>query len=172
MGFIKAFTGALGGAFADQWKDFYVPMQGVPGTAAIFPAVPQGTNAGRGSNTKGSNNIITNGSKIVVPEGTALITLQDGAITGCITEPGGFIFASDDPNSKSMFAGDGIISSTLGQSWERFKFGGQPGSQQAAYYVNLREIPNNRFGTQSEIDTDFVEKIEIWNRQIQRFRNA
>ena len=154
MGFIKAFTGALGGAFADQWKDFYVPMQGVPGTAAIFPAVPKGTNAGRGSNTKGSNNIITNGSKIVVPEGTALITLQDGAITGCITEPGGFIFASDDPNSKSMFAGDGIISSTLGQSWERFKFGGQPGSQQAAYYVNLREIPNNRFGTQSEIYWD------------------
>lgn len=154
MGFIKAFTGALGGAFADQWKDFYVPMQGVPGTAAIFPAVPQGTNAGRDSNTKGSNNIITNGSKIVVPEGTALITLQDGAITGCITEPGGFIFASDDPNSKSMFAGDGIISSTLGQSWERFKFGGQPGSQQAAYYVNLREIPNNRFGTQSEIYWD------------------
>lgn len=154
MGFIKAFSGALGGAFADQWKDFYVPMQGVPATAAIFPAVPQGTNAGRGSNTKGSENIITNGSKIVVPEGTALITLQDGAITGCITEPGGFIFTSDDPNAKSMFSGDGIIASTLGQSWERFKFGGQPGSQQAAFYVNLREIPNNRFGTQSEIYWD------------------
>lgn len=154
MGFIKAFTGALGGAFADQWKDYYVPMQGVPGTAAIFPAVPQGTNAGRGSNTKGSENIITNGSKIIVPEGTALITLQDGAITGCITEPGGFIFTSDDPNAKSMFSGDGIIASTLGQSWERFKFGGQPGSQQAAFYVNLREIPNNRFGTQSEIYWD------------------
>lgn len=154
MGFIKAFAGSLGGAFADQWKDFYVPMQGVPATAAIFPAVPQGTNAGRGSNTKGSENIITNGSKIVVPEGTALITLQDGAITGCITEPGGFIFTSDDPNAKSMFSGDGIIASTLGQSWERFKFGGQPGSQQAAFYVNLREIPNNRFGTQSEIYWD------------------
>ena len=154
MGFIKAFAGSLGGAFADQWKDYYVPMQGVPGTAAIFPAVPQGTNAGRGSNTKGSENIITNGSKIVVPEGTALITLQDGAITGCITEPGGFIFTTDDPNARSMFSGDGIIASTLGQSWERFKFGGQPGSQQAAFYVNLREIPNNRFGTQSEIYWD------------------
>ena len=121
MGFIKAFSGALGGAFADQWKDFYVPMQGVPATAAIFPAVPQGTNAGRGSNTKGSENIITNGSKIIVPEGTALITIQDGQITGCITEPGGFIFTSDDPNAKSMFSGDGFIASTLGQSWERFK---------------------------------------------------
>ena len=141
MGFIKAFTGALGGAFADQWKDFYGPIEGVSGTAAIFPAVAKGTNAGRGSNTKGSENIITNGSKIMVPEGTALITLQDGAITGCITEPGGFIYTSDDPNSKSMFAGDGIISSTLGQSWERFKFGGQPGSEQSAIYINLREIP-------------------------------
>lgn len=154
MGFIKAFAGSLGGAFADQWKDYYVPMQGVPGTAAIFPAVPQGTNNGRGSNTKGSDNIITNGSKIVVPEGTALITLQDGAITGCITEPGGFIFTTDDPNARSMFSGDGIFASTLGQSWERFKYGGQPGSQQAAFYVNLREIPNNRFGTQSEIYWD------------------
>ena len=136
---------------ADQWKDFYVPMQGVPGTAAIFPAVPQGTNAGRGSNTQGSENIITNGSKIIVPEGCALITVQDGQITGLITEPGGFEFRSDDPNSKSFFAGDGIISSTIKTSWERFKFGGQPGSQQLAFYVNLKEIPNNKFGTQSEI---------------------
>lgn len=154
MGFIKAFAGSIGGTFADQWKDYYVPMQNVPGTAAIFKAVPQGTNNGRGENTKGSENIITNGSKILVPDGMALITLQDGAITGCITEPGGFIYTSDDPNSKSIFSGDGIIVSTITQSWERFKFGGQPGSQQLAFYVNLKEIPNNRFGTQSEIYWD------------------
>ncbi len=154
MGFIKAFTGSLGGAFADQWKDYYIPMPNVPGTAAVFPAVPQGTNNGRGSNTKGSENIITNGSKIIVPDNMALITLQDGAITGCITEPGGFIFTSEDPNSKSMFSGGGIIASTITQSWERFKFGGQPGSEQLAIYVNLKEIPNNRFGTQSEIYWD------------------
>jgi membrane protease subunit (stomatin/prohibitin family) len=154
MGFIKAFTGAIGGTFADQWKDFIVPMSGVPATAGIYPAVPQGTNAGRGSNTKGSDNIISNGSKIVVPEGMALITMQEGAITGCITEPGGFIYSSDDPNSKSIFSGDGMVSSLITQSWERFKYGGQPGSQQTAFYVNLKEIPNNRFGTQSEIYWD------------------
>ncbi len=154
MGFIKAFGGALGGTFADQWKDFYAPKPGVPATAALFEAVPQGTNAGRGSNTNGSNNIITNGSKIIVPEGTALITMQDGFITGLITEPGGFEFRSDDPNSQSMFAGDGIISSTIKTSWDRFKFGGQPGAQQLAFYVNLKEIPNNKFGTQSEIYWD------------------
>lgn len=154
MGFIKAFAGAIGGTFADQWKDFFVPMSGVPATAGIYPAVPQGTNAGRGENTKGSKNIISNGSKIVVPEGMALITMQEGGITGCITEPGGFIFSSDDPNSKSIFSGDGIISSLITQSWERFKYGGQPGSQQAAFYVNMKEIPNNRFGTQAEIYWD------------------
>ena len=154
MGFIKAFAGSLGGTLADQWKDFYVPMPNVPATAAIFPAVPQDTNAGRGSNTKASENIITNGSKIIVPEGMALITMQDGAITGCITEAGGFIFSSDDPNAKSIFSGDGIWASTASQTWERFKFGGQPSSQQLAFYVNLKEIPNNRFGTQSEIYWD------------------
>ena len=154
MGFIKAFTGALGGTFADQWQDFYMPRQDVPATAALFQAVPQGQNAGRGENTKGSENIISNGSKIVVPEGTALITIQDGAITGMIAEPGGFIFKSDDPNSQSMFAGDGIFGQTLKQTWEKVKFGGQPGSQQLAFYVNLKEIPNNRFGTQSEIYWD------------------
>lgn len=154
MGFIKAFAGAIGGTFADQWKEFIVPMQGVPATAGVYPAILQGTNAGRGANTKGSNNIISNGSKIVVPEGTALITMQDGAITGCITEPGGFIFTSDDPNAKSIFSGDGMGASLVKQSWERFKYGGQPGSQQVAIYVNLKEIPNNRFGTQSEIYWD------------------
>ena len=141
MGFIKAFGGALGGTFADQWKDFYAPKPGVPATAGLFPAVPQGTNAGRGENTK-------------VPEGTALITIQNGQITGLIAEPGGFEFRSDDQNSQSMFAGDGMFSSTLKTSWERFKFGGQPGTQQLAFYVNLKEIPNNKFGTQSEIYWD------------------
>ena len=156
MGFIKAFTGALGGTFADQWQDFYMPRQDVPATAALFQAVAQGQNRERGENTKGNENIISNGSKIIVPEGTALITIQDGAITGFITEPGGFIFTSDNPNSQSMFAGDGIFAQTLKQTWDKVKFGGQPGSQQLAFYVNLKEIPNNKFGTQSEIYWDDV----------------
>ena len=154
MGFIKAFAGALGGTFADQWKDFFLPRSDLTGTSVIFEAAPQGTNAGRGSNTSASQNIITNGSKIVVPEGTALITIEDGGVTGLIAEPGGFIYSSNDPNAKSLFAGDGILSSILKQTWERFKFGGQPGAQQLAFYVNLKEIPNNRFGTQSEIYWD------------------
>ena len=154
MGFIKAFAGALGGTLADQWKDFIMPMGGVNATAAIIPAVKSETNNGRGSNTKGSDNIITNGSKILVPDGYALITLQDGAITGMISDVGGYTYTSDDPNSKSLFAGDGFVASTITQTWERFKFAGIPGSQQKAFYVNLKEIPNNKFGTQSEIYWD------------------
>jgi membrane protease subunit (stomatin/prohibitin family) len=154
MGFLKAFSGAIGGTFADQWKDFLMPNSNVPGTAALFEAVPQGQNAGRGSNTHGSKNIISNGSKIIVPEGTALITMQDGGITGIVAEAGGFEYRSDDPNTRSFFAGDGFFSSILKPSWEKFKYGGQPGGQHLAFYVNLKEIPNNRFGTQSEIYWD------------------
>lgn len=154
MGFIKAFTGAISGTFADQWKDFYVPSSNITETSAVYPAVLKSINNGRGENYKGNANIISNGSKIVVPENTALITMQDGAITGCITEAGGYEFKSDDVNSKSMFAGDGIFGQVIKSTWEKVKFGGIPSSQQLVFYVNLKEIPNNKFGTQSEIYWD------------------
>ena len=154
MGLIQAVVGSIGGTLADQWKDFYTVPDGLSATAALFAAVPRGTNAGRGSNTKGSSNIITNGSKIVVPEGYGLLLFQDGKITGFVAEPGGYEWRSDDLNSQSIFAGDGIVSPLIKQSWERFKFGGQPGSQQMAFFVSLKELPDNRFGTQSEIYWD------------------
>lgn len=154
MGFIKAFTGALQGSFADEWKEFIIPRNDISSTTALFSGVKKSTNAGIGENTKGSENVITNGSKIIVPEGTALITMQDGAITGCIMEPGGFTYSSDDQNSQSFLAGDGIISSTLKTSWEKFKFGGIPATEQLVFYVNLKEIPGNKFGTQSQIYWD------------------
>ena len=75
MGLIQAATGALGGTLADQWKDFYTVPNGLAPTAALFSAVPRGTNAGRGSNSKASDGVITNGSKIVVPEGTTDTTV-------------------------------------------------------------------------------------------------
>lgn len=154
MGLLQAVKGSIGGTLADQWKDFYTVPDGLPATAALFAAVPRGTNAGRGSNTKGSSNIITNGSKIVVPEGYGLLLFQDGRVTALAAEPGAYEWRSDDLNSKSIFAGDDLVGSLVKQSWERFKFGGQPGSQQAAFFVSLKELPDNRFGTQSEIYWD------------------
>jgi membrane protease subunit (stomatin/prohibitin family) len=153
-GIAKATGGAIGGTLADQWKDFFKPRIGVVATAAMFEAVKEEQNAGRGIHGKGLRNVITNGSRFVVPEGTALITMENGAITGLIAEPGGYTFTSKEQNSQSLFAGDDLLASTIKTSWERFKFNGVPGSQQVAFYINLREIPNNRFGTQSEVYWD------------------
>lgn len=154
MGLIQAVVGSIGGTLADQWKDFLTVPDGLAATSALFAAAPRGTNAGRGANTKGSANIITNGSKIVVPEGYGLLLVQDGQITGLAAEPGAYEWRSGDINSKSIFAGDGLLDSLVTQSWERFKFGGQPGAQQQAFFVCLKELPDNRFGTQSEIYWD------------------
>lgn len=153
MGFIKAFSDSISGVFSDQWLDFLTVPNDLPHTAAMFPAIRVDKNNSRGIN-KGSQNIITNGSKIVVPEGYGFITLIDGEITGFITEPGGYIFSNDEQNSKTIFTKNNILSATLETSWERFKFGGLPGVQHLAFFVSLKELPNNRFGTQSEIYWD------------------
>lgn len=154
VGLIQAAVGALGGTLADQWKDFYTVPSGLSPTAALFAAVLSGENAGRGSNTRGSDGIITNGSKILVPEGYGLVLMQDGAITGFAAEAGAYEWNSEAQDSQSIFAGNGIVSPLITTSWERFKFGGRPGTQQRAYFVALKELPNNKFGTQSEIYWD------------------
>jgi membrane protease subunit (stomatin/prohibitin family) len=158
MGLIKAAVGAIGGSLADQWKDFYTVPGNIQNTAAVFPAVKVGQDEGRGSNTKSSDMVITNGSKFVVPEGHALITLQDGAVTSLVAEPGAYIWDYENPESQSIFSGNSLRKSLITQSWERFKFGGRPTGQQLALFVNLQELPNNKFGTQSEIywDDDFL----------------
>ena len=81
MGLIRAAIGAVGSTLADQWKDFLTVPAYIEPTAALFPAVPVGTSAGRGSNTSGSQAIVTNGSRIVVPEGYGLLLFQEGALT-------------------------------------------------------------------------------------------
>ncbi len=150
MGFIKTIADSVSGTFADGNQDFFIPKQGVSATAAVFPGVLQTRNNDRGQNNA-SENVITNGSRIVVPEGTALITVENGKITGFITEPGKFEFRTDDPNSKSFFAGDGLFGQTIKQTWDRIKFGGIPATQQQIFYVNLKLITGNRFGTQTPI---------------------
>lgn len=154
MGLFQAVSGAIGGTLADQWLDFYTVPEGLPATAAVFPAVRRDQNAGRGANAGASDGIITNGSKIVVPEGYGLVLIEDGAFTGFAAQPGGYVWDSDEAASQSVFSGGGLVDSLIKQSWERFKFGGRPGSQQTAIFVTLKELPNNKFGTQSEIYWD------------------
>ncbi|MDR7254336.1 membrane protease subunit (stomatin/prohibitin family) [Nocardioides sp. BE266] len=154
MGLFQAVSGAIGGTLADQWLDFYTVPDGLPATAALFPAVRRDQNEGRGANAGASDGVITNGSKIVVPEGYGLVLVEDGAFTGFAAQPGGYIWDSEETASQSVFSGGGLVDSIIKQSWERFKFGGRPGSQQTAIFVALKELPNNKFGTQSEIYWD------------------
>lgn len=154
MGLIKAAAGALTGSLADQWKDFFTIPKSVTATSAVIPAVMVGEINGRGSNTQSSRGIISNGSKIVVPEGYGLLVVQDGAITGFSSEAGAYIWSSDEDESQSLFAGDGLFTSLIKQSWERFKFGGRTSAQQNAVFVRLKELPNNKFGTKSPIYWD------------------
>jgi membrane protease subunit (stomatin/prohibitin family) len=99
-------------------------------------------------------NVITNGSKILVPAGYGLVLMEDGAITGFASEPGGYEWNSLAQDSQGIFTSGDVIDSLVVTSWERFKFGGRPQSQQQAFFVTLKELPNNRFGTQSEIYWD------------------
>ncbi|HEX4057618.1 MAG TPA: SPFH domain-containing protein [Galbitalea sp.] len=154
MGLFRAATSALGGTLADQWKDFYSVPDGLKATSALFTAVPRGSNAGRGSNVNASEDVITNGSIIVVPEGYGLVLMQEGAITGFAAEPGGYIWNSDAQDSESIFSGDGLVSPLIETSWKRFKFGGRPQAQQRALFVSLKELTNNRFATPTEIYWD------------------
>lgn len=154
MGFFKAFGGAIGGSFADQWKDFYTVPSGISGTVGVCSAVRSGADVQRSSNSNGSDFVITNGSLILVPEGFALITMENGAVTGFVADPGGYQWTSDNINARSFFADSGVVDALVKQSWDRFKYGGAPAAAQVALFVNLKEIPQNKFGTQSEIYWD------------------
>jgi membrane protease subunit (stomatin/prohibitin family) len=154
MGLIQSAKGAIVGTFTDQWKDFFTVPSDLKSTTALMPAVSVSTNTGRGGNQSASEDVITNGSKFIVPEGYALILLQDGAFTGFAAEPGAYEWNEDDINSQSIFSGDGFVSPLIMQSWDRFKFGGRPSSQQRGFFVSQQELSNNKFGTASEIYWD------------------
>ena len=143
MGILHAFTGALGGTFADQWKDIITAGHFGEYTA-VAPGIHQQTNKGRGTNSKGSVDIISNGSKIFVPENTAAFIFSQAGIEDVITEPGGYEFQSGTP---SLFNGEGFAASVRQQAAERFSFGGQPSAQHRIAFVNLREIRGIKFGT-------------------------
>ena len=84
MGIIRTFTGALGGTLADQWKDIIQPTAFDEYTV-VNPGVNRGTNNGRGTNYKGSEGVITNGSMIYVPKNTAAFIFSQQGVEDIIT---------------------------------------------------------------------------------------
>ena len=152
MGFIQAFTGALSGSFANQWLEYMVPPANMTDHVAIAKAVPNKVEGSENNDGEENAGVISDGSKFLVPEGTCLVVLENGAITAVIAEPGGYEYRSQNiPEARSMFAKDGFFASTFGQSWNQFKFGGQPGNQQVAFYVNLKIMGGFMYGTQNPI---------------------
>lgn len=143
MGLIKAFSGAIGGTFADQWKDIITAGkfdEHMVVSSGIFIT----SNNNRGTNSRGSVNIISNGSKIYVPENTAVVILNQGSIEEIVIEPGGYEYQN---GQESLFNGDGVRNPIVTQAIDRFKFGGQTADNRQILFVNMREIRGIKFGT-------------------------
>lgn len=147
MGMIQAFTGALGGTLADQWKDI-ITAGHFDEYTVVAPGTQQQTNKGRGTNFKGSVDVISNGSKIFVPENTAAFIFSQAGIEDIVTEPGGYEYRAGVP---SVFSGDGFTTSVVRQTADRFAYGGQTSAQQWIAFVNLREIRGIKFGTRGPV---------------------
>ena len=155
MGLIAAGLGAVGGVLADQWKEFFYcdaidkDILAVKGKHRV---------TGRSSNTKGNDNIISNGSVIAVADGQCMIIVEQGKIVEVCAEPGEFIWdASTEP---SIFTGklSTSIKNTFKLIGKRFTFGGDPGKDQRIYYFNTKEIVENKFGTPTPIPFRVVDK--------------
>ncbi len=143
MGIIQAFTGALGGTLADQWKDIITAGHFSEYTV-VAPGVYQQSNNGRGTNFKGSADVISNGSKILVPENSAAVIFSQAGIEDVVTQAGGYEYRAGLP---SLLSGDGFTASIVRDAVDRFGYGGQTPEQKYLAFVNLREIRGIKFGT-------------------------
>lgn len=144
MGLIKAGMGALGGTLADQWKEFFY-CDALPNDVLMRKGEKRVS--GRSSNTKGNDNIISNGSGIAVADGQCMIIVEQGKIVEVCAEPGQFTYdTSTEPSLFSGSLGKSIIE-TFKTMGKRFAYGGDTGKDQRVYYFNTKEIIDNKFGT-------------------------
>lgn len=148
MGLIKAGMGALGGTLADQWKEFFY-CESMP--KEVLVAKGQKRTTGRSSNTKGNDNIISNGSGIAVADGQCMIIVEQGKVVEVCAEPGEFTY--DTSTEPSIFSGNlgESIKETFKTVGKRFTYGGDTGKDQRIYYFNTKEILENRFGTANPV---------------------
>ena len=148
MGLIKAIAGALGGTLADQWKEFFY-CESIPADTLMVKGEKRITN--RSSNTKGNDNIISNGSGIAVNDGQCMIIVEQGKIVEFCAEPGQFTW--DSSTEPSLFAGKlgTSIIETFKTIGRRFTYGGDTGKDQRVYYFNTKEITDNKVGTANPV---------------------
>ena len=148
MGLIKAGLGALGGVLADQWKEFFY-CDALDKDVLVTKG--QKRVSGRSSNTKGSDNIISNGSGIAVADGQCMIIVEQGKIVEVCAEPGQFTYdASTEPSIFCGKLGDSL-KQTFKTVGKRFAYGGDTGKDQRVYYFNTKELIDNKFGTPNPV---------------------
>ena len=155
MGLLKAGIGALGGVLADQWREYFY-CEALPTDVLVRKG--QKRVSGRSSNTKGSDNIISNGSIVAVADGQCMIIVEQGKVVEVCAEPGEFVYdTSTEPSIFSGKLGGSILDSfkTLGK---RFTFGGDTAKDQRVYYFNTKEIMGNKFGTPNPIIFEVINK--------------
>lgn len=148
MGLIRAILGAAHGTFADQWKEFFYCESM---DKEVLVAKGRKKTGRHSSNTRGDENIITNGSGIAVADGQCMIIVEQGKIVELCAEPGEYTYdMSTEPSIFAGTLGEGIRNTftTIGK---RFAYGGDSGKDQRVYYFNLKELMDNKFGTPNPI---------------------
>ena len=155
MGLIKAGIGALGGVLADQWKEFFY-CEAMDKDLLVTKGVKK--ISGRSSNTKASDNVISNGSGIAVADGQCMMIVEQGKVVEVCAEPGEYTF--DSSTEPSIFAGSlgKSILETFKLIGKRFTYGGDTGKDQRVYYFNTKELIDNKFGTATPVPFRIVNR--------------
>lgn len=142
MGLIKALTSSVSQTLGDQFKEF-VTCPSIDSNVLIQRGI---VNHGKG-NKNPSEGVISNGSAIVVPDGMAMMIIDNGEIKEFTATPGTFTYdTSSEPSIFTGKLGEGI-KNTFKTIGKRFTYGGMPARDQRVYYVNLLVITGNKFGS-------------------------
>ena len=155
MGLIRAAISAVGGTMADQWKEFFICESLDVDVLAVKGQKRFGS---RSANKKGSDNLITSGSGIAVADGQCALIVEQGKIVEVCAEPGEYTYdASTEP---TIFSGN--LGSSLDQVFDvigkRFTYGGDTGKDQRIYYINTKELIDNKFGTPNPVPFRVVDR--------------
>ena len=155
MGLIKAIGGAVGGVLADQWKEYFY-CDALP--SDVLARKGEKRTSGRSSNTKGEENIISNGSVIAVADGQCMCIVEQGKVVDICAEPGEYTY--DMSTEPSIFAGKlgTSIVETFKTIGKRFTFGGDTAKDQRVYYFNTKELIGNKYGTPSPVPFRVVDE--------------
>ena len=147
MGIIKAATSAIGGGLADQWLEVIEP-DNMSDSTVMTKGVKVRRNDKRGSNRKGTEDVITDGSVIHVYPNMMMLLVDGGRIIDYTAEEG--YYSVKNELAPSML--NGSLKDAISETFDRFKFGGVTPQKQQVFYINLQEIKGIRFGTSSPLN--------------------